>query len=156
MKGELSAALNDFRKALTFSGDNVEALDGVKRTEAALGAVEPSEKKETLPLPIPHRAAKTEIVPKRKARPAAAGEKNNLENRESVQHRSGQPAPTQRVEKIALEPGVLKREPPPNSMHRDQVVLVDDGSCPAGMIKRVVAGRRNIKGSRRRYCAPPR
>jgi hypothetical protein len=34
----------------------------------------------------------------------------------------------------------LKQEPPMGAIREGQVVLVDDGSCPAGQIKRVVGG----------------
>lgn len=53
---------------------------------------------------------------------------------------------------ILMNPGVLSREPPLDTMNRNQVVLVDDGSCPRGQIKRVVAGIRGVAGSRRRDC----
>ncbi len=35
---------------------------------------------------------------------------------------------------------VLKHEPPMGALREGQVVLVDDGSCPNGQIKRVVGG----------------
>ena len=35
---------------------------------------------------------------------------------------------------------VLKREPPMGQLREGQVVLVDDGSCPAGQIKQVIGG----------------
>jgi hypothetical protein len=35
---------------------------------------------------------------------------------------------------------VLKKEPPMGQLREGQVVLVDDGSCPAGQIKEVVGG----------------
>jgi hypothetical protein len=34
----------------------------------------------------------------------------------------------------------VKQEPPLGAMREGQVLLVDDGSCPAGQIKRVVGG----------------
>jgi hypothetical protein len=34
----------------------------------------------------------------------------------------------------------VKQEPPMGAMRQDQVLLVDDGSCPTGQIKRVVGG----------------
>ena len=34
----------------------------------------------------------------------------------------------------------LKQEPPMGAMREGEVVLVDDGSCPKGQIKRVVGG----------------
>ena len=34
----------------------------------------------------------------------------------------------------------LKQEPAMGSLREGEVVLVDDGSCPAGQIKRVVGG----------------
>ena len=35
---------------------------------------------------------------------------------------------------------VLKKEPPMGALREGQVVLVDDGSCPAGQIKEVIGG----------------
>jgi hypothetical protein len=35
---------------------------------------------------------------------------------------------------------MLKREPPLGKLMPGQIVLVDDGSCPKGQIKRVVGG----------------
>ena len=35
---------------------------------------------------------------------------------------------------------VLKQEPPMGQLREGQVVLVDDGSCPAGQIKQVTGG----------------
>ena len=35
---------------------------------------------------------------------------------------------------------VLKREPPMGAMKEGEIVLVDDGICPKGQIKRVVGG----------------
>jgi hypothetical protein len=35
---------------------------------------------------------------------------------------------------------LLKKEPPMGQLREGQVVLVDDGSCPAGQIKEVTGG----------------
>ena len=35
---------------------------------------------------------------------------------------------------------ILKKEPPMGQMREGQVVLVDDGTCPAGQIKQVIGG----------------
>jgi hypothetical protein len=35
---------------------------------------------------------------------------------------------------------VLKQDPPPGTLKAGAVVLVDDGSCGAGMIKRITGG----------------
>jgi hypothetical protein len=43
-------------------------------------------------------------------------------------------------------PTTLKQEPPMGAMREGQVVLVDDGSCPAGQIKRVVGGNHTKAG----------
>jgi hypothetical protein len=40
----------------------------------------------------------------------------------------------------------LKQEPPMGAMREGQVFLVDDGSCPAGQIKRVVGGNHTKAG----------
>jgi uncharacterized caspase-like protein len=62
--------------------------------------------------------------------------------------------PERRPDKIPMDPGILRQEPGRGTMHRRQVVLVDDKSCPAGQIKQVWAGTRGIPGSRRRACVP--
>ena len=53
----------------------------------------------------------------------------------------------------------LKREPAMGALREDEVVLVDDGSCPAGQIKRVVGGNHTKAGGtkqviRQRSCVP--
>jgi hypothetical protein len=40
----------------------------------------------------------------------------------------------------------VKQEPPMGAMREGQVLLVDDGSCPAGQIKRVVGGNHTKAG----------
>ena len=40
----------------------------------------------------------------------------------------------------------VKQEPPKGAMREDQVLLVDDGSCPTGQIKRVVGGNHTKVG----------
>jgi hypothetical protein len=54
---------------------------------------------------------------------------------------------------------IVKSEPPMGALKEGQVVLVDDGSCPAGQIKKVVGGNhvkvggwKNIE--RERSCIP--
>jgi hypothetical protein len=47
---------------------------------------------------------------------------------------------------------VLKREPPENGLPAGQSVLVDDGTCPAGQIKKVVAGSQEKRIRRQRSC----
>ena len=41
---------------------------------------------------------------------------------------------------------ILKQEPAMGALREGQVVLVDDGSCPAGQIKRVVGGNHTRAG----------
>ena len=41
---------------------------------------------------------------------------------------------------------IVKKEPPMGAMREGQVLLVDDGSCPAGQIKRVVGGNHTKVG----------
>ncbi len=53
----------------------------------------------------------------------------------------------------------VKAEPPMGALKEGQVVLVDDGSCPAGQIKRVVGGNHVRAGGtkdilRERSCVP--
>ena len=40
----------------------------------------------------------------------------------------------------------VKQEPPMGAMREGQVLLVDDGSCPAGQIKKVVGGNHTKVG----------
>jgi Family of unknown function (DUF6719) len=40
----------------------------------------------------------------------------------------------------ALAQRVVKEEPPMGAMQEGEVLLVDDGSCPPGKIRRVVGG----------------
>jgi hypothetical protein len=52
---------------------------------------------------------------------------------------------------------VVKKEPPLGALKPGEVVLVDDGSCPSGQIKRVVGGDHKKVGGknlveRRRSC----
>jgi hypothetical protein len=54
---------------------------------------------------------------------------------------------------------VLKQEPPMGALREGQVVLVDDGTCPAGQIKRVTGGNHVKAGGfkqieRTRQCVP--
>jgi len=41
---------------------------------------------------------------------------------------------------------VVREEPPMGAMQEGQVLLVDDGSCPPGKIKRVVGGNHVLVG----------
>jgi hypothetical protein len=45
---------------------------------------------------------------------------------------------------------VLKREPPMGQLREGQTVLVDDGSCPAGQIKKVTGGNHVSVGGTKR------
>ncbi len=54
---------------------------------------------------------------------------------------------------------VLKKEPPMGALREGQVVMVDDGSCPAGQIKEVTGGNHVLAGGfkhvvRTRRCIP--
>lgn len=53
----------------------------------------------------------------------------------------------------------LKQEPAMGALREGQVVMVDDGSCPAGQIKRVVGGNHTKVGGtkqviRQSSCVP--
>jgi hypothetical protein len=55
----------------------------------------------------------------------------------------------------------VKQEPPMGAMREGQVLLVDDGSCPAGQIKRVVGGNHTKVGGTKQVirtssCVPRR
>ncbi len=50
---------------------------------------------------------------------------------------------------------VVKQEPPSGALKRGTVILVDDGSCPAGQIKEVSAGA-GTESRRTRRCVPRR
>jgi hypothetical protein len=59
----------------------------------------------------------------------------------------------------ALAANIVKSEPPMGALKEGQVVLVDDGSCPAGQIKKVVGGNHVKAGGwknieRERSCIP--
>jgi hypothetical protein len=47
---------------------------------------------------------------------------------------------------------IMKREPPSGALKRGAIILVDDGSCPKGQIKQVIAGSEGRK--RTRNCVP--
>jgi len=54
---------------------------------------------------------------------------------------------------------ILKKEPVMGALKEGQVVLVDDGSCPAGQIKKVVGGNHVKAGGYKRIeriktCVP--
>ena len=57
---------------------------------------------------------------------------------------------------LAVAQTVLKEEPKRNLLKHGKVVLVDDGSCPAGEIKEVTGGKddaaKQVKRTRR--CVP--
>lgn len=57
---------------------------------------------------------------------------------------------------LAIAQTVLKEEPASHALKRGRVVLVDDGSCPAGQIKVVTAGEGEGPGGikRSRRCVP--
>lgn len=53
----------------------------------------------------------------------------------------------------------VRSEPPMGALREGQVILVDDGSCPAGQIKRVVGGNHTRVGGtksiiRQSSCVP--
>jgi len=47
---------------------------------------------------------------------------------------------------------VLKKEPPMGQLREGQTVLVDDGSCPAGQIKKVTGGNHVSVGGTKHRC----
>ena len=49
---------------------------------------------------------------------------------------------------------IIKKEPPMGQLPTGTEVLVDDGSCPAGKIKKVVGGDVTIGQARLRSCVP--
>jgi len=153
-KGAHRHALLDFRDALAIDADNAKAAEGAKKSEQALAARSEPAAQPTAPAVTGSALTDPEGSPPRtEAKPPPrdnSGKKKGDTAPKPADERRA--APSRGGDKIALEPGVLKSEPPPHSMHRNQVVMVDDGSCPKGMIKRVVAGRHG----RSSYCAPPR
>ena len=46
----------------------------------------------------------------------------------------------------------LKEEPPPGYLRHEQVVFVDDGTCPAGEIKKVIGGNMSKSIPRQVQC----
>ena len=60
---------------------------------------------------------------------------------------------------VALAATILKNEPPMGALKEGQVVMVDDGSCPSGQIKRVIGGNHTRVGGtknivRQQSCVP--
>ena len=57
---------------------------------------------------------------------------------------------------FAMAQPVLKKEPASQALKSGKVVLVDDGSCPAGQIKEVTGGKGEGEGGikRSRRCVP--
>ena len=51
-------------------------------------------------------------------------------------------------------PLVVPTEPPLGMLPEGQRLLVDDGSCPRGMIKEIVGGNRTTNVPRQRRCIP--
>ncbi len=52
---------------------------------------------------------------------------------------------------------VLKADPPPNTIQTGTSVLVDDGSCPRGQIKKITRiGPMDSRGYRKAECVPYR
>jgi hypothetical protein len=51
-------------------------------------------------------------------------------------------------------PVIVQSEPSSGSLPRGQVILVDDGTCPAGQIKEVTGGNSNQRVQRTRRCIP--
>ena len=51
---------------------------------------------------------------------------------------------------------ILKKEPPRGAIKHGNVVLVDDGTCPAGQIKQLTGGKSDGRGQVRRIkrCVP--
>src|SRR5262249_33522711 len=62
------------------------------------------------------------------------------------------PAPTPATS--PSQPVIVQSEPPAGSLRQGQVILVDDGTCPAGQIKEVTGGRSNERVQRTRRCIP--
>ena len=54
---------------------------------------------------------------------------------------------------LAIAQTVLKKEPASHALRSGQVVLVDDGSCPAGQIKEVTGGEGGRRGRRQALAA---
>lgn len=54
----------------------------------------------------------------------------------------------------AMAQTVLKQEPAPGALRHGHNVLVDDGSCPAGKIKLISAGKDDAGVKRTRSCFP--
>jgi hypothetical protein len=55
---------------------------------------------------------------------------------------------------VPMNSEVLRKEPDEKTLRRGQVVLVDDGSCPKGQLKRVQAPSSYLRGPTASYCAP--
>lgn len=64
------------------------------------------------------------------------------------------PAPPPSTSGTSALPVIVPNEPPSGSLPRGHVILVDDGTCPAGQIKEVTAGSDNQRVQRTRRCIP--
>lgn len=52
----------------------------------------------------------------------------------------------------ACSPQIVKQEPKPGALRTGEIILVDDGSCPAGQVKEVTGGTPTQDRGRR--CVP--
>lgn len=54
----------------------------------------------------------------------------------------------------ACSPTIVKHEPEGGALPHNDVVLVDDGSCPDGQIKEITGGNNSLGIDRKRRCIP--
>ncbi|MEM9140920.1 MAG: DUF6719 family protein [Pseudomonadota bacterium] len=54
----------------------------------------------------------------------------------------------------AFAPAMLKEAPAPGTLPHNEVVFVDDGSCPAGQVSKQTGGNTKLGISRTVECVP--
>lgn len=176
LKGDLKNAESDYQEALTRNPGNEEAAEGIKQISVALASptvlISTNPSSEALKRsPLKCAGGQVQENERCVAKTCPAGQfplkdGNCIKRKEKIASRRP-PARELAVEeplrgrsrmngtkyaKIPLDPGILKHEPALHSMRGNQVVHVDDGSCPKGQILQVTATGRG--GNRFRACIP--
>ena len=54
----------------------------------------------------------------------------------------------------ACSPTIVKQEPEGGTLPHNEVMLVDDSSCPAGQIKEITGGNNELGIDRKSRCIP--
>ncbi|MEM9047285.1 MAG: DUF6719 family protein [Pseudomonadota bacterium] len=54
----------------------------------------------------------------------------------------------------ACAPTLLSEDPAPGAIPHNEIVLVDDGSCPPGQVKELTGGNTTLNIPRKQRCIP--